>query len=276
MNWNKAKNIVIVALVILNLVLLAVSSFTKDEYTLNAENEKAIISLLNKNGIYLSAEIPERFEPLPYLIMNKAQYDDMELKKIFFSASEEVKRSVEFEATIFRTDKKTLTIKENGISYYNENENAVLENLDTQKAQKEAEKIINAVMKNKNYELKKLELSEDKYYLKYYEVYLKNKVYNNSVDIVISKNGIESMELIRYDIAGFYGTNKKICSPDEALLAFLYELRDKKTGDILIDDVEIGYYFEEYNSQSRAVPCYRISLKNSKVYYVNAYTGNIV
>ena len=277
MNWDKAKNIIIIALICINIVLLIVSNYGSDKYILSSDKEKAIISLLNKNGIKVITELPKKFEPSPYLLMDKSKYNAEELKSIFFEEGEDVKRSVEFEATIFKTDKKILTINESSIDYRNMGVEKSVDKFEASEAKKEAEKIIKALMKNKSYELQEIKFTNGRYYLRYYEIYLKNKIYSNYIDFVINKNGIEIMQLIKYDIEGFYGTNREICSADEALFSFLQGIKseDAET-EILIDGIELGYCFEEAASQSRAIPCYRISVKDGEVYYINAYTGEII
>lgn len=277
MNWNKAKNIMIVILVFLNIVLLFVSYYGNDKYILSSEKEKAIISLLNKNGVKIGTGIPENFEPLPYLMFNDFEYNVDELKKLFFEDNEDVKRSIEFEATIFKTDKKNLKIDGADVVYERTYTEKSLDKFEISEAKKKAEKVIKTLIKNKNYELQEIKFANGRYYLKYCEIYLNNKVYNNYIEFVINKDGIEKMEMSRYEISGFYRIKRDICSADEALFSWLLGIKNEKTEDsLLIDGIEKGYCFEESTLKSRAVPCYRISVKDDEIYYINAYTGEII
>ncbi len=277
MNWNKAKNIIIMILMFLNIILLLVSHYGNDEYILSSEKEKAIIKLLNEDGVKIETGIPVKFQPSHYLSLDIVDYDVDELKKLFFEDNEDVKRSIEFEATIFKTSEKILKINEADIVYEKLCTEKSSDIFEGSEAKKEAERVIKSLIKNKNYELQEIKFENGSYYLKYYEIYLKNKVYSNYINFVINKDGIEKMKLSRYGAVGFYGARREVCSADEALFSWLLEMKGKNSYvNIVIDDMEQGYCFEESTLKTRVVPCYRISVKDGETYYINAYTSEII
>lgn len=287
MNWSKAKNIIIVFLIAINIMLLIVSLHNNDRNVLTSEREKAIVKLLNQNGIEVASDIPPNYPSLPTISLTYKDNDSEELKKIFFGDADDVKRSVEFNSTVFKKDNDTLVLKDTSITYTNKDNkyNSNIKDMEQETAKKMADQFIKNKLSSRyyNYQFHSINAVYDKYYvITYYDYYGKYKLFSNYIKFYISGNIIDNIEIVKYDPTGAVGIDKEICSSDEALMTFMYECiesnDDKK--EIYIDNIELGYILEEKTKKGenvRAIPCYLISEKGKeKVYYINAYTNTLI
>ncbi len=280
MNWSKAKNISIVILLILNVILFCIITYSGKKNILSVENEKAIITLLNKNNIEVHDKIPKKSSQMPILSLVYKENDIDKLKNIFFD-TEDVKRSVELNSTILKNEQKILTIDGSNIKYINENIKGGIANL----SKSDAQKLVNQFITNKlkkeydNYKFHSLNIVNNKYNLRYYESYKNYNLFSNYISFDITNEGIQSVEIVKYEQTGIISMDRNICSADEALLTFLYEVQNEFDKVTRINKIELGYTLDETNQRNkdgRAVPCYRISADSNKLYYINAYTNQLI
>lgn len=283
MNWSKAKNIIIIILVAMNIGLLFASQYTKGQNSLSFEAERSIVKLLNQNGIELYAELPKEFTPMSQLRLANQQMNIDELKADFFDNEEDVKISVELGDTILKKDNKTLTIKQSKIVYDNKDNYSGIDGLDKMMAKKISDQFV----KNKlgssyaNYKYFSTHSNSNSYCITYYESYKNYKIISNYIKVNVTNKGITAVELFRYPPENFVGATRQICSSDEALLTFMeevYPLTDQM--NLFVDKMELGYIIETNSHNATnivAIPCYIISVEGSdKVYYINAYTNTLM
>lgn len=283
MDWSKAKNIIIIFLIVINSMLMFVFVYSNDNNSLTSEREKAIIKLLNKEDIQLQSEIPKNSTPMPMVSLTYKENDIEELKHIFFGTAEDVKRSVEANSTILKKDNRMLTIENSMITYINEGNKDTIKNFDETSAKAIVEQFIKNDLKSKysKYKFHSTSILNNGYSFKYYETYNGYALYSNYMKFDVTNKGIESIQIDKYEPVGILGIDRDICSADEALLTFIYKMREKKHNEsIIIDKIELGYKLEEKlkkSTKGRAIPCYRISIKNNnKIYYINAYTNILI
>lgn len=281
MNWSKAKTISIFFLLVVNLVLSSALLYNNDN-RLTSKRENAIIKVLNKNNIKLEASIPKYNPQMAVLNIVYKENDIEELKNIFFGKVDNVKRSVEFNSTILKSDNITLTINDT-IKYIDEACKGTISNLTENEAKKIVEQFINSKFKTrfKDYKFSSLTKLDNRYRIIYYGYSNKYKVFSNYMIFDITDKGIQMIRIEDYEISNKSSIDKDICSADEALLSFMYEVLNKSLEEsIIIDKIELGYISKsstKKNIDNRAVPCYSISIKgNDKIYFIDAYTNMII
>ena len=69
MEWDKAKRLLLVVFVLLNVVLGAFTLNERRRYTVTAEHEAIIRNVLAQHNIHMDAEIVRRFPPMRSLLM---------------------------------------------------------------------------------------------------------------------------------------------------------------------------------------------------------------
>lgn len=283
MDWKKAKNYTIIFLLLLNIMLLVLNIIKYNKYGLSPNQEKSIISVLEKNNITIEADIPSSFTPLPQLELKNSPFDALELQKIFFSDNKNLKRTEEFEKTIFSLENETLTINSNNATYVNNNKKEGF-TLDEKSAVKLADSYATKIGETfSSLSLTKTTVAEKYISVEYDADYMEKKLFNNSVIFKVNSDGSVSCSFSYFEPMQFTGEKTDICSADEALFSFYKGIKDNfPNGEesIKIVKIDLGYYSDEYldgDSQLTAVPHYRIYVDGvDQPYYINAYNSNMV
>lgn len=283
MDWSKAKNIFIIFLIIMNCTLAIVSAYSGDNNTLSADRKQAIEKLLAKNNVEISTDIPTDYSPMPIIALTYKENNIESLKNIFLGDDKEVKRSLDGDSTIFKKNNIILTINNDRVNYSNKDLDGQIENLKQEDAKKIANKFMNDKLTNlyKDYGFHSINLVDNKYYISYYKKYKGYNFFSNYIKFCITSLGIENIELVEYLPTYILDTNRDICSADEALFTFTYEIKNIYYQDkVTIENIELGYILQEMdkkNTEGRAIPCYRISVKGSnQFHYINAYTNEVM
>lgn len=278
MDWNKAKNLTIIFLLLLNIFLSLLVYNYSERYMLTAEQEGNIIKVLSQNGVSVYADIPKSYKPMKQMLMNASEYNYNLLKNIFFENPELVKQTFELDKTIFKKPNEELTIQDNKISFETKREE---EFLDLEIAKTYADKVIKkgtSIFKNLSLDVT-LE-NENGITLEYYETNDKNIIYNNYLKFYFYNDGAVRVHCSYSEFAK-YENKSIIISPDEALLLLMRYLNCfYSTSEEFITGIDIVYYQDENNSlhqsQNKLVPYYRFYLSGkSYPILINAITGNI-
>lgn len=281
MDWDKAKNYTILFLFILNLLLLSFNISKSKQYILTEEQKNSIYSVLKNNDIELLSEIPDKFYPLQQLLVNKSDYDTIEIQKIFFNDIYNIKRTKEFDKTILTSENKTVTIQNSMITYIDKN----ISNhsgLDKQQAEKICEGLISKIIpNNKKVELDRYIENKDTFIFYYTQNFIDFPYFNNYIIFKIHKNGIFKLKFEYNEPLELYGNKIEICSADEALFTFMDEIKRIYDNPITIDKIDLGYFSSDINDTENStfisIPHYRIFIaENDEPFYINAYNNTFV
>lgn len=279
MNLKKSKNYTITFLILLNLILLLFNIVNNKKNHLSDTQISAITEVLSKDGISIETELPEQFEPSPQYSAKSASYDLLELQNIFFQGSESVKRTEEFDKTIFSSPDASLSIQNGVILYentqpadgysYNKNDITELCSFYTSK--------LNGHYSN---------LTLDKYTdfggystVLYTDSINGGKIYSNYLLAYVYNDMTYSIKAAYNEFPELVGEKIEICSADEALFIFcnsfkkLYDI-----SNIVIESMDLGYYTADNYSSTfvNLIPHYRIFITGDETpYYVNAYTSSM-
>ena len=270
MEWTRAKKYTVIFLVFLNIVLLCLNVYKSFETRLTSGRINNISSLLNSNGITIACSLPVNFKSMAEISTNEYSYDYVGLEHIFMSGDDNIRRTDEYNSTVFISDTSRLAIKGSSISYTSQTPAAVK---DADEARSYADNIIEGINDSfGNYDFYNVTLTEDGgYTLRYYEKAKGRNVFSNFAYCTIKGNNV-SFDMNYTRLGSETGEDINIFAADEALYAAMDNINedfDKAS----ITDVELGYYVinSDYGG-SNAIPFYLITA-NNKEYYVNAYTG---
>jgi len=287
MEWEKAKKIFIYILVVINIVLLGLNLKNNHKYTITSAQERAVYTLLSNNGIGLYTELIENFEPMRQLAVSAKTTDAEEIKNNFFDEGEVITITVEFDSTIYKSGKKTVTVSDNSSILYNNPEGTgEIKTLNRKNAIDEAERFISVLgfENTRTVKMESIKQKDEGYIVKFSESYDDIKMFCSVEDVYVTERGVVEAKLVFYTPDGYIGERKEICSCDEALLTVLYDMNEDggvKNGTY-IEKIELGYDFQEERDISevsilRLVPCYRVFASNREnPYLVNAYTNTII
>ncbi|MCD7777022.1 MAG: two-component system regulatory protein YycI [Clostridiales bacterium] len=275
MDWNRAKNYTIILLLILNVLLLGLNLSEYADRGLSGTEVSNITTVLENNGISVETDIPRGAENLPQLTLSAEGYNLFELVDIFFEPNVSVKRTEEFNVTIFKAGNETLRVNDRTAMYTNGDIKA--------ESMEEAEKIASEYMETfddffPGFKYEHSQGLENGYKIEYNMYYKGNNCFNNICIFEFGKSGM-NLKLKYSEPLSFTGIKSEVYSADIILYSFMNNINNMYPDEsFTITEITLGYYDESEggNSQEEALPCYRIrTAEKDESYYINGYTGSV-
>lgn len=287
MDWSKAKNILIVAFIITNIFLIYHIGkdifysndlrLISDEYISDVENHLA------EYGITIKEEIPKEIFSMPVLVVRYENFDHEATAEQFLGKGYQT-----VEENIYQNDEAQLTIESNKRLKYSQLKKEVVDyRIDDEKAIE----ISNSFLEEHNLLrddiiLKQVYLGTEKAYgdtplykLVYNQTYKGKFLGESYIYVYVNYKGVVGMEAMLLKPDKTQDQKEIIISAAEALLKKMNDIVKDHRRDVVITDIEIGYYFNPYNVQlatwqqiesATAFPAWKITLENGKSYYVEA------
>ena len=281
MEWERAKNIILVAFVLLNLGLAGLLFTEYRRYTLTDARLATVHNVLSENNISLYTAPMRRFPPMRHLDISGFYYDIPALLEMFFCETENViQYDTEEGHWIFKTELSALEISNGFISFDNrlglgENRNGVLT------SREDAIEISDEFISKHfpDFVLDMIFDAPDGVQIIYRQSYRGRMILSNYVEFLISNRGIEWIEMQFGRVLGHSAEPRMIFAPDEVLLTFMQRMRfSAMENPIFIDRIDMVYLLEYASDREGqiypAVPFYRIFiLDNDSEFLINAYTN---
>jgi hypothetical protein len=267
MEWERAKNYLIIAFILLNLGLGALIFREDSRFTLTSDRIGSIHAVLSDNNINFSYTTPmRRFAPMRHLDISGFYYDISELIQIFF-------------------ENEQITFTEEGERHYiiESESGAVLEisngfiSFDKRAYLSEsAEASISDFVQDIVFE------DSGGVHIIYLQEYRGQLIDSNFIEFFITADGISWIDMQYGRVIGHSAEPRMIFAPDEILLTFMQRVRHEAAlNPIFISNIDIVYK-QEYASDRigavyPAVPFYRIFVRGRDFpFYINAYTNIII
>lgn len=283
MDWSKAKNILIVAFIITNLILTYVLIENRPmEDTFNDEFITNVKEKLSEKDIKLSdkVEIPIETPSLPKLTI---EYDIYKAPKIAEAFFDKYSQTVLSNAHIFRAENETLAVKNNKeLIYTNRNYKNKYEDL----SEKGLKKIVQEFLTDKGFATDDYKLADYDYItekkihqLKYVKVYKDKYVEKTYMKFQIDKSGVIKFERFWVDVKDRTENKILVSSAPNALLRLLSK---KEVTGKTITDISLCYYFDpnresekheemfdpDSTSTAQATPVWRIKFSDGSTSFI--------
>jgi hypothetical protein len=209
------------------------------------------------------------------LSFKKTSYDLLVLEDMFFTSTDEVKKTTEFGSNILYTDDKKLTVSENRVMFENNSKDA---------AYSDSDKTAKAL----SYEISKnfclMDKTRDDYKdgernIVFTQMFNGYHIFNNFLSITFYEEGGYSVEFMYAEPVDFTNEKNEIYSPEEAVFNFASEVKKLYDFDeYTITEIDSGYFFltseNIHKSVYNATPYYRIFVEGIKEpFYINALTN---
>ncbi|KAB3530210.1 hypothetical protein F8154_14155 [Alkaliphilus pronyensis] len=287
MDWAKAKNILIVAFIVTNLLLMyniSAGLFQQEDLKLiNDEYIKEVKDLLNDYGVKLETTIPKEIVSLQLLDFKYRDFNNKATINSFLGNTYEVKDN------IYRTENKQLTFESNKILKYKSfNEEVLSFGINEEEAiLLSSEFLKEHNLLNDNIKLKQVYFGTIQEYddaplykLVYNQSYRSRFLGESYVYVYVNHRGVIGLEAMLLSHEKTQPKRKRTTTAAEALLRKMNDiLEDNEGKEVIITDIELGYYLNPYDIQltnwknvesGTALPTWKITLKNGKIYYVDA------
>ncbi len=272
MNWFKAKNLILISLVALNILLIMLIMFTNDKYILNSQQvENTYQVLSSKYNIGLYTELPRKFEPMREIeVINDGQSTSDYLYKTFMGDDKGVKIIEEDDKMIYKNNEMTLMTQSGDFIL------EITNGLDLKRDEilKSFEEVSGDFYLYSKYTL------GDTTYFDYREKYKEQTIYTNYFIFREQNNRVIGVEGYFARPTGFIGEQREIVSVDMALFQFANFYPKEEGEQLFIDYIDLVYNQEQVVNEPdvalKATPCYLIKVRGNLVpVKIDAYT-NIV
>jgi len=280
MQWEKAKNYILISFILLNILLGGLIFLESRRYTMTSDRVRNINFVLGQNNISLYSNLmQQRFTPMRSLDVSGFYYDVDELINFFFDEPELVTQPNP-DRQVFRHGNSELQISGGLVSFdfnvYGLGQGGEI-------SREEAARITNAFV-NEHFPTFVPDITFERdngVRLVYREEYNGRVVYLNFIEFFVTEFGIEWIEKQRGQILGYSTAPRNIFAPDEALLTFIQYAREIDE-PIIITRLEMVYFQEYEGLQSGtfypAIPAYRIFIEGNEesTYLINAFTNRMI
>ncbi len=302
MDWGKAKNILIIAFLLVNLFLIY-KVFLEDEvpFLQTQIADEQVIELkeqLRAHQVIYEGDIPTEIFDASYLVVQNYYMEAVTIAEFFLNdyvverTAEEIK--VEDEntgATIIQSEKGKTKINIPGGWVPDQerlnddpilNREAAQQQVDALREKWELPENLafyrmynhSAVDPSKhetNYNFHEDELMT----LKYYQEIEEDTLYGGYMKVHVSESGIVGIEFYFLESMGYMEDSIDVIPASTALLRLLDYMPDSDEVRE-ITSIAFGYYTEEYLADEwEAVPVWRFELDEATQYYINAFTGEL-
>jgi hypothetical protein len=288
MEWEKAKNIILIAFVILNTGLAGLLFFEDRRYTLSDERINNINWVLSNNYINLYTRPMRRFAPMRHLDISGFYYDIPALLDIFFDNPQAVTQEEwgERHYVIYSKDENRRIIISNGwVSFDNAYElyenSSSMEAITREDAIAISDEFIETHFPDFVRDLVFNEIGGNGVHIRYLQEYRGNLIYSNRIEFLVNANGIYWVEMQFGRVIGYGPEARMIFAPDEVLLTFMQRVwYQAQETPIFIRSMDIVYRKDYASNQEGhvypAVPFYRIFVQdNDMPFLINAFTNVI-
>lgn len=285
MEWSKAKNILILTFLALN-IFLGYSLWKEANLLLHPRvvTQEEMVEArekLEEANLELKVSLPQQIFHMPLLTVENNPPQERPLLEALFGEEGEMPpaESQDSDPLLFRQGGKELRLWNKGrveftreISFssppeeFEEGEALLmaqefLEELNLFPPDARVEEIIL--------------LEEGRYLVIFNQVYTNQALYGGSLQVQVTPGGVETFDRYWLDPQGFSGQEINTISAPSALLSLgekLVPFSEKRE----IVSVNIGYYTEALDAQRwDMVPAWRIKIAEQGIYFINAYTGDL-
>ena len=290
MEWERAKTLIIIIFVLLNIVLGGLRFADHRSYWMTGEQERNIRIVLEQNNILLYTNPLRRFTPMRPIEVRGFYYDEDFLLDLFFEGAYVTRHEYDWGLVVFNSGDGRHLEKSNGFIFFEKYENGgyvpYADIVDRGFAQSLTGEFINRHFPN--FEIDIMFDAYDFYGNHgirriYRETYQGMHVYSNFIEFFVMGRGITQIEMQFGRIIGESQVPPRmIFPPDEVLLTFMQRFRHIATENpIFINRMDMVYvklyHSDEVGFVSPAIPFYRIFIEGSDFpRLINAFTNDLV
>ena len=273
MNWSKAKNIAIIAFLLLNILLVGLLRLDARQYALAAQSQQAITAVLAKNNITLAQNFDfVRHDPIRRLALFENNFNRNALANLLMIYKNDILMTIESDYTKFHNELEEVRFYNDGIVRYT-NLGNVYRELQTKS---EMRMFATNLMRSLGEDMRSFvldtshEKNDNTLVLEYRQMYRGNIVYSNFLIFTFKNGNISTIDFSFSPVDGFLGSVREMRPSDEILLTFMRNIE----GYAIIKEMDIVH---KAWGQT-ATPYYRITYMQHdqlNTMLINGYTNSL-
>lgn len=266
MNWNKAKSILLICFLIIDVVLLSMYLKRLGEGEKDLSISKAdAIELLSKQGIAVDEAQLKDGGGYKGLIVRYHDFDIDRANQIFFDGKAEL--DDRYELKILAMDDRSVSISQGNLfSYMDASEETRYPNLDEKEAKSIAEKFIDENSLNiRDLVFDGVYMDEGAYQVHYAIKHDESYLENSFVNFTIDKRGIRRLDMMYLEYINTEDEEMLLEDVKDKILSIIDkpEVQDKSIASIdmcyYLDEVTLDQSYELKITRLRAKPHWRIT-----------------
>jgi len=275
MDWSRAKNILIIAFLLTN-IILAFNIYNGYRDLLVSDQEiSEVIEILNEKGIEINSDIPRDASIPGILTVEYREFVPAKLAAGFFgdASLEPIKQD---DSTIFMGNGKKLEVKNNSEIIYLDL--SLKDELKSDLAANDAVNIskdflIKTGLYNSSMIVDEVISTEKGYSVTYAQKYEDKPLEVSIVQLEVTPRGVYSLYMLWLNPKSMENDRKKIIPASQAVLKVVSTNEIFKNASVKIEDIKLVYYFNWKGAkEGEAFPAWKIRV-NEENYYINALTG---
>ncbi|MDW7651706.1 MAG: two-component system regulatory protein YycI [Bacillota bacterium] len=275
MDLSRAKTILIIAFLILNLFLghrLWVSpQALQAGRALTGEDAEVAREQLQEAGFEMIVPVPRQIPRLSLLHVSRVPYNEKSWAHSFFG--EDVPGVVTESGSIrYTKGAETVEVAKNGLVTYRSDAGDAMGE-DSRQAVERFLKDHRLWHDDLRFDqiIHREEQGESR--VRYVQTYQGFPLFFSSVDALVIGGVVSEMTIFRVAPLGFSNNELQVISALDAVTTFLSQEPDFP--DKRIADISLGYYSQNYDAERwEIVPVWRIAALDGTVFYINAFTGD--
>lgn len=275
MDWSKAKSILILIFLALNLFLLAFIMTYSFGNGVSKETVSNTVDILSGRGVKLECEIPLYKTDTPRLVYESGRKDMLVLIKKLLGEDSYSEEDIKAGSSLTKGSRKITINPDNTLVYTNDTPSDNIDLSNREKLEKQVKKLAsNAGIKISAYMLDDYIANPDgSISLVFIEKYKKFPVYGNRLAITVVSEGIRSIEFNCRKIKGLIRE-----SPVKVIPVYQILLKEYNTGkSAVILKIDLGYRgmagHDPEMLESSEGPVWRIVTREDGARYFEAGTG---
>ncbi len=282
MDWERAKNILLITFLCIN-IFLGYKIWTSYQSPflsamITDEQRAEVKQQLEAHNIVFDGEIPGEVFSTEFLKVSKLPIDARELLHRFDVSTFSSERSEEQTVFVSEDEQLVITQTETGKieiifkeAYNQEGELTLSE----EKAREEAEELFDLISAPDNLSYYgNVSQNPDTYHLKYYQTFDDTPIFGGQLSVIVTEEGVTSLKGYLLEKEGFMEESMEVIPATMALLRLIDHLDPEESYQI--SDLTFGYYTEDYLADEwEAVPVWRTEIDQRYTYYINAFTGEL-
>lgn len=279
LDWSKAKTILIVALLVVNLILASIYIIEKEREREYELSKSELIDKLSEKDILLNADIPNGESKLRELVVEYELYNANDINFDFFNGEGTINKINEDLFEVYMQNETVTVINGKLLIYEAEKTDSNQKSLysskiDLDNSLENAQEIALNFLKDRGFRTDDMKItfstvSEDGYYLLYSNTYGDNFVESSFTNFEIKDGKVFRMERTWLDVKNEGESILKTLPAKKALLELL--MREEVYGKEIID-ISICYYFDpekqDYFSrykevvEGKTIPAWRVQFSD--------------
>jgi len=265
MDWNRAKSIILILLIFLNIFLFINIIIVKKDFDLSGTYRANALKALTDSGIVISCSVPSGNKPvqrISFIEKDKNVYTEMIRNLMGIEEDDDIIREE------YYSDKKTLKFIDNKFIYTDDSGSVIVPVENRKKLDTALKKWIKKNrISNDSFVLDKVYREDDAVVAEYVQLYRNVPVYDNRIVFRIKNKALAEVEgncRIFYELRA----NKEdyVVSAEIVLLTN----KDRIKGEIV--GIDLGYLLAQ-TDELYDTPVWRITLSAGEEILFNAFTG---